>query len=286
MHKVAIIANTGKPAAVEMGARLLDWLEQRTNCVILNQEGAVRVGRPDLAKAPSDPAWGEVQLVIVLGGDGTLIRAARAVAPWRVPVLGVNMGHLGFLTEVENDYLFEEIDQFLTGHYQVEERMMLAARVIREGGVVYESSALNDAVVSKGPMARMIHLVVTVGETVVARYPADGVIIATPTGSTAYSLSAGGPIAAPNLDILLITPICPHTMSTRALVVSGQERVTAEVAESPGEVGLSLDGAEPFKLKKGDRVEVSRAPHVARLVRRQGYRFYDVLRQKLADPAR
>lgn len=286
LQKVAIIANTGKPAALQMAASLLQWLEQREITVVLHEEGAVSLGRPELSVDPADPIWGQVTLLFVLGGDGTLIRAARTAAPWRIPVLGINMGHLGFLTEVEGEQLWTHVDEFLSGTYQVEERMMLSARVIRDGALVYEGWALNDAVVTKGPMARMVHLVVSVGETVVARYPADGVIVATPTGSTAYSLSAGGPIASPNLDVLLVTPICPHTMSTRALVVSGQEQVAVEVAETPGEVGLSMDGAEPFGLRRGDRVEVSRAPHVARLVRRHGYRFYDVLRQKLADPLR
>jgi NAD+ kinase len=286
LQTVAIIANTGKPAAVAMAGRLLDWLTSRSIPVMLGGQTAGRLGRPELAINPGDDRWAEARLLLVLGGDGTLIRAAQMVAPWRIPVLGINMGHLGFLTELDGEDLFADLEAVLEGGFGVEERMMLSARVIRGGETVFSGEALNDAVVSKGPMARMVHLVVTVGETVVARYPADGVIVSTPTGSTAYSLSAGGPIAAPNLDVLLVTPICPHTISTRALVVSGQEQVTVEVVLTPGEVGLSLDGAEPFRLEQGDRVEVSRAFHVARLVRRKSYRFYDVLRQKLGETVR
>jgi len=285
LQKVGLVINSAKSLAVRTGEQVVEWLEARSYQPLLLPEGAQAIGRPDLEVPPS-PIWGEAELVVILGGDGTLIRAAQMCAPMNVPMLGVNTGHLGFLTEIEGDELFEQLEPFLEGHYVVEERMMLTARVEREGQVVAEMTALNDAVVSKGPRARLVHLKVSVGGTVVARYPADGVVVATPTGSTAYSLSAGGPIVGPTVEVLVVTPICPHSMNSRSVVVAGTEQVTITVEESPGEVGLSADGCDPTRLFKGDVIRVSRAPYSARLIRRHSYRFYEVLRQKLANPWR
>ncbi len=283
MRKVALVINTDKALAIATGRDIITWLEARQIQPSLVQATAALVGRPDLG-SPGGADWGECEFLIVLGGDGTLIRAATQVAPLGIPILGVNTGHLGFLTEVENAELFDHLDQLLSGDVALEERLMLTARVFRAGQQVLEVTALNDAVVSKGPRARLVHLDVAVGGTSAARYRADGIIIATPTGSTAYSLSAGGPIVGPTVDVLLLTPICPHTMNSRAMVVAGTEQIAITVVESPGEVGLSADGSDPFTLLKDDVVKVSRSPFTAKLVRRPTYRFYDVLRKKLSDP--
>ncbi|MDF2628145.1 MAG: hypothetical protein K0R39_1976 [Symbiobacteriaceae bacterium] len=283
LRKIALVVNTDKPMALDAARQLIPWLEARSFGVLTSERAATLVGRPDLGQ-PRDERWAGAELIVVLGGDGTLIRAAQAMAPLQIPVLGVNTGHLGFLTELENSELMDEMDTILAGNYRIEERLMLSVTVEREGKVVFSTMALNDAVISKGPRARLAQLGVSVGDTVVARYPADGVIVSTPTGSTAYSLSAGGPIVGPTVDVLLITPICPHTMAARTIVVSGGEQVVVTVWESPGEVGLSSDGSEPIGLIPGDRVLVSRAPFSARLVRRHTYSFYDVLRRKLANP--
>lgn len=285
MQTVAVVINTDKVMAVDAGRALIPWLEARGIRPVLTPGGAARVDRLDLA-VPVGPAWGEAELLVVFGGDGTLIRAAQTVAPMGIPILGVNTGHLGFLTEIENGELFETLEQVFAGDIVLEERLMLQVRLERAGQAIMEATALNDAVVSKGPRARLVHLGVTVGATQVARYPADGMIVATPSGSTAYSLSAGGPIVGPTVDVLLVTPICPHTMTSRTIVVSGREQVTVTVLETPGEVGLSIDGSDPAALIVGDRVLVSKAPYGAKLVRRHTYRFYDVLRQKLSNPGR
>lgn len=285
MRKVALVINTDKPLALEAGRTILAWLEGKGFQPAIQHDAALKLGRPDLA-LPAGDAWAQAALLIVLGGDGTLIRAVKTVAPYGVPVLGINTGHLGFLTEIENGEIFEHLERFLAQDYLIEERLMICARVERQGKRLVQMTALNDAVISKGPRARLVHLAVDVGETRVARYPADGVIVATPTGSTAYSLSAGGPIVEPTVNCLLVTPICPHTMNSRTIVVGGGERVSVTILESPGEVGLSADGSDPFPLYPGDVVHVERAPYAARLVRRHSYRFYDVLRQKLADPSR
>lgn len=285
VRTVAVVVNTEKPLAVEAGQAITEWLENHGIRPMFPPEGADKVGRPDLA-VEGDLPWSKAELLIVLGGDGTLLRAAKRVAPMLVPVLGINTGHLGFLTEIENGEVFDHLAQFLAGEYLIEERMMLTATVERAGSVVAEVTALNDAVISKGPRARLVHLHVAVAGTYVARYPADGVIVATPTGSTAYSLSAGGPVVGPTVDVLLITPVCPHTMNSRSIVVAGEEEVTVTVEETGGEVGLSADGSDMLLLEPGDRIRVRRSPFKALLVRRESYRFYDVLRQKLASPGR
>lgn len=281
MRKVALVINVDKPMAVTTGERILQRFEASGTSVMLHPAAAQRLGRPDL-EVPQGPRWAEAEMTIVLGGDGTLIRAVQQVAPYGVPVLGINTGHLGFLTAFEGGDALSELDRVLAGDVLLEERLMLEATVLRDGQPLSVMPALNDAVISKGPRARMVHLEVAVGETQVARYPADGVIVATPTGSTAYSLSAGGPIVEPTVDCLMITPICPHTMSARSIVVGADVAVAIRVVASPGEVGLSADGSDPFPLIPGDVVRVVRAPYTARLVRLPGYCFYDVLRQKLS----
>jgi NAD+ kinase len=285
VRKVALVVNTDKPKAVAAGRDIINWLEGRTIQPMIAPEGAAKLNRPELAVVPGQE-WETAEMMIVLGGDGTLIRAAQTIAPTNVPVLGVNTGHLGFLTEIEHAELFDHLDDFLDGHYIIEERMMLTARVERAGRQLTEMTALNEAVIAKGPRARLIHLGVYVGDTQVAQYPADGVILATPTGSTAYSFSAGGPIVGPTVDVLLVTPICPHTMNSRTMVIPGNEQVSIVVIESPGEVGLSADGSDPYSLARGDVIRFNRAPHYARLIRRHPHRFYEGLREKLANPWR
>lgn len=285
MRRLGVVANLDKHHTFQAAEDLIKWLEQRGVEPVLNEEGALRLQRPDLAANPPG-SWKGVEFVVVLGGDGTLLRAARAAAPFGVPALGVNLGHLGFLTEIEANELFPALEEFLAGHYMIEERMMLRAVIRREGQELDPFLALNDIVIAKGPLARLVRLQIQVGGTLVATYPADGVIIATPTGSTAYSLSAGGPITEPNLDVILVTPICPHTFYSRPLVVAPDRTVQVTVMENQGGTALTIDGQTGFQLQTGDEVLVSRADEVARLLRREGFRFYDVLRRKLTEPGR
>lgn len=278
MNRVGLAINEGKEEAKQAAARLIPWLMERGVAVALNTTGGEAMGRPDLVV----PGWEGSDMLVVLGGDGTLLRATKQVAAQRMPVLGINTGHLGFLTETEGQDAEVELAEILAGNYRVEERMMIDVAVVRDGETVERSVALNDAVVTKAA-GRLVNLSVTVGETPVVRYKADGVIVATPTGSTAYSLSAGGPIMQPNLQALLITPICPHTMNARALVTGADETVYILIENSEGL--LSVDGRDPVVLRAGDRLAMRRSELNARLVRRHTYRFYEVLRQKLARPS-
>jgi NAD+ kinase len=224
----------------------------------------------------------ELDLLLTLGGDGTLLRGARLVALDAVPVLGINLGHLGFLTAAMPDELEAAIRAFLAGDYTLDARMALAIEAVREDGARSGSYvALNDAVLHKGGAARVIRLKVTAWEESVGTYSADGIILATPTGSTAYSLSAGGPIVHPTVDCIVATPISPHTLSFRPLVLPADETITVEVLGPSEELVLTIDGQESERLAPGSRVVIRRAPDPVRLVRFTGQTFFSTLRRKL-----
>lgn len=223
-----------------------------------------------------------LDLLLTLGGDGTLLRGARMVAPHGVPVLGINLGHLGFLTSIGPQDLETSLDAVLAGEFVFDARMVLEARAESGDGEVRGSYlALNDVVLHRGGVARMIRISVHAHHEEVGTYSSDGIILATPTGSTAYSLSAGGPIVAPSIDCIIATPICPHTLAVRPLVLSARETVSIEVLPPSEQVILTIDGQEGVGLSQGDRLVVSRAPTPLRLVRFPGQTFFSTLRRKL-----
>lgn len=229
-----------------------------------------------------DPA--SLDLLVSFGGDGTLLRGARMVAPHHTPVLGVNLGHLGFLTSVGPDHLAEVFDALEAGAFWLDTRSTLEARVIsRDGARGRQYLALNDAVLHKGGFARVIRLAVFVGDEreEVGAYAADGIILATPTGSTAYSLSAGGAIVAPGMDCLLATPISPHTLAVRPLVLPADTRIEVEILQPGTEAVLTIDGQEGEPLSHGDRLVVNRGRATVPLVRFPGQSFFPTLRRKL-----
>lgn len=227
---------------------------------------------------------GRVDLLLTFGGDGTLLRGARMVASHHTPVLGVNLGHLGFLTSIRPEELEGSLAMLLRNEYRLDTRFTLQARVVRHDGT--ESTpylALNDAVLHKGGFARVIRLVVRVGQDgeEVGAYSADGLILSTPTGSTAYSLSAGGAIVVPSMECLLATPICPHTLAVRPLVLPADMPIEVEIREPSAEVVLTVDGQEGEALVPGDRLVVSRGEATVPLVRFPGQSFFSTLRRKL-----
>ncbi|MGD0152145.1 MAG: NAD(+)/NADH kinase [Thermacetogeniaceae bacterium] len=226
---------------------------------------------------------GTVDLIIVLGGDGTLLSTARRTAGLGIPILGVNMGHLGFITDMEMQDLFPSLDQLVRGDYLVEPRMMLDAEVRRDGRSVARFLALNDAVVTKGPLSRMITLEAYVGGEYLAAYRADGIIISTATGSTAYSLSAGGPIVSPELDLMIVTPICPHTLYARPFITADRHTIRIVLKSDPQDVMLTIDGQTGFSLCKDDQVLVGKAAAAANLVRLRGRPFFEIVRLKLRE---
>src|ERR1700757_465815 len=237
---------------------LIAWLRDRKIDVHVDVEtqGGVEINVPCIARE----AMGEkVDLLIVLGGDGTLLAAARALKAHNVPILAVNLGSLGFLTTITLDQLYPMLEQVLEGHHRTSERMMLEAQILRRGKVSEHQTALNDAVVNKGALSRMLDFDLYVDSDHVARYRADGLIVATPTGSTAYSLAAGGPIIHPDIDAFVITPICPHMLTNRPLVIPDTARVEVRFPATGEPVFLTIDGQIGFQLQPQDSVVITKA---------------------------
>lgn len=261
-------------------------LEELESCAAeLGLELAMHGELLDLAGdgvADLEESWSDVGCLLTLGGDGTLLRGARMAGPRDLPVLGCNMGHLGFLTAVPLAELGNALGRLVAGDYHEDPRLALDVRVRRRNGETTERYyGLNDVVVHKSGFARMVTLRVWGDEEEIGQYSADGIVISTATGSTAYSLSAGGPILAPNLDALVATPICPHTMAIRPVVLPADTRIGVEVVSGEEETIVTVDGQVGGGVADGDRVEAARSPHPVRLVRFPDQEFFSVLRQKL-----
>jgi NAD+ kinase len=278
--RVGIVAKPDAAEAPGIVRRLIEWLGARGLAVLLDKETASLVADLSLPQASRSDLPGQVDVIVVLGGDGTLLGVARAVGALGVPILGVNLGGLGFLTATTLDEMMPALEAFLAGRMVIEERMMLAARVRRNAAAGGEFLALNDVVIMKSAMSRIIDLSVAVDGEPATAYRADGLIIATPTGSTAYSLSAGGPILFPTMDAVVLTPICSHTLTNRPIVLPGTQRIEVTLLSSQ-EIVLTVDGQVGFGLRERDSVEVARAASRIRLVRFPHKHFFSVLRTKL-----
>jgi NAD+ kinase len=279
MKKIAIFAKVHDPRCQGVADELIPWLEAK-GCTPLVEahlarhlEGSGGVEREEIPD--------QADLVVVLGGDGTLISVARLVGDREVPILGVNLGSLGFLTEISLDELYPALESCLKGDYAVSERMMVRAELFRSGERVAEYRVLNDVVINKGALARIIDLETLVDDRYLTTFKADGLIISTPTGSTGYSLSANGPIIHPELDCLVITPICPHTLTNRPIVVSSDAAITLNVKSLNEDVFLTLDGQVGLELRCGDQLRIRRAEHRTRLVQSRTRDYFEVLRAKL-----
>lgn len=259
---------------------LIAWLRERDIEPILDLETQACLD-PRIAGNSRESLGEKVDLLVVLGGDGTLLSAARALHGHPVPILAVNLGALGFLTSVTLDELYPVLEQAVAGKQAISERMMLEAAVLHNGAAAQSHRALNDAVVTKSALARMLDFDVYVDKSHVGRYRADGLIVATPTGSTAYSLAAGGPIIHPDLDAFVITPICPHMLTNRPLVVPGSATVEVDISAAEEPVYLTLDGQTGLQLGPTDRVSITKSPTKVKLVRPPNKTYYEILRNKL-----
>jgi len=260
--------------------KLLDWLIAHGLTPVLEKEVAALVPSVSVETALKSDLPGQVDLLIVLGGDGTLLSMARAVGDLGVPMLGVNLGGLGFLTATTLDEMVPALETVLAGGMDVEERMMLAARLLRGGQTVSEHIALNDVVITKSAMSRIIELAVSVDGRHATSYRADGLIVSTPTGSTAYNLSVGGPILFPTLDAVVLTPIAPHTLSNRPIVLPGPQRIDVTL-RGDQDVMLTMDGQVGVHLRERDVVQIEKAAARIRLLRFPQKDFFSVLRTKL-----
>ena len=272
IRKVVIFVNSIKEEAREIQGGVAEYCRARGS--------EVQVLPVDGAATPSvDP---DVELAITLGGDGTLLYGARALAGADVPILAVNLGDFGFITEITHHEWTEALDKYLAGRLGVSKRIMFVAEVYRGGRLLTSFRGLNDAVVRSSRFSRIVRLRVRLSQTLVVRYRADGVIVATPTGSTAYSMSAGGPILHPEMDAFVLNPICPFTLSNRPIVVPGSESLEVEVEDRQRtDVILVTDGQENVALEPGDRVVVSRSDRHSWIILSDRRNFYEVLRTKL-----
>ena len=280
MTRVGLVAKPDAAQAQSVIQKLLEWFAGRGLTVVLEKETAGLVPSANVPAARKSDLPGQVDVLVVLGGDGTLLSMARAVGDLGVPILGVNLGGLGFLTATTLDELLPALETLLAGGMEVEERMMLSARLVRGGAPVSEHLALNDVVITKSAMSRIIDLSVTVGGRHAISYRADGLIISTPTGSTAYNLSAGGPILFPTMDTVVLTPIAPHTLSNRPVVVPAAQRIEITLRVDQ-DVMLTMDGQVGVPLREGDTVQVEKAAARIALVRFPQKDFFSVLRTKL-----
>ncbi len=279
MKKIGIIAKD-IPAALKAAKKLTVWLESRGKKVFIDRETAASIKQKGYDRAEL-PAL--VEMLIVLGGDGTLLSAARHVADahTNVPIFGVNLGSLGFIAEVSLDELYDNLEKAIAGKLETEDRMMLSTSVIREGKHIARYRVLNDAVINKGALARMMELRITVSDGHLTTLRADGLIVATPTGSTAYSLSAGGPIIHPTIHCFVVTPICPHTLSNRPIALPDTVVVTVCLTSQSEDVSLTLDGQIGFPLMPNDVVEIKRSRFKMRLIKHPTKSYYEILRSKL-----
>ncbi|HHW73651.1 MAG TPA: NAD(+)/NADH kinase [Firmicutes bacterium] len=283
MRGIGLIPNWQKENSALVVERICDFFEQRGVAIL--------TAAPEQTDYLAGGSLGErlnywrnrVDIFIVVGGDGTILRAARDLAAWEVPILGINLGHKGFLAEIEVEQMDRYLQYVLTGRYQFLERMMLQAAVMRKGEMMGQFIALNDIVISRGPFSRILTLNTTINDNFLESYSGDGVIIATPTGSTGYSLSAGGPIVNPSLELIVITPICPHSLNNRAVIATAEERICMRVDTRQAQVVLTADGQVAFSLEDGDEIFVQKSEQKVKLVHFGDNFFYRLLHQKLKD---
>ncbi|AIE87748.1 NAD(+) kinase [Fimbriimonas ginsengisoli Gsoil 348] len=271
-----MVTNTYRPDAIEAAVGVAKWLRARGNDVWVDSDTARHVELPVVRNSE----FGEADLVVAFGGDGTLIRAVHLCADFGTPILGVYFGRFGFVTQCTHEYLESCLTDFLEGRCSIESRMMLDAELMRAGQTVAHLSALNETVLQRAVVARMMTFQVTVDGHVLTSYPADGIIVATPTGSTAYNLSAGGPILDPKVHALVLTAIAPHTLNSRTLVLAAESEIVLKV-QSHGDAVLSADGQTRLHLLSGDEVRVRKSTRMTNLVSVQKDDFLIKLGQRL-----
>jgi NAD+ kinase len=281
MTRVAIVCKPHKEELARLVPELIAWLRQHDYEPLLDHEGGKYSQDAPWVDRAELPAYAPA-LVIVLGGDGTLLSVARIFAAVGTPILSANLGFLGFLTEVKLSDLYSTLESWCSGCHNLDQRAMLDARLWRQGAQHSCYTALNEIVVSKGDIARMGNFAVELDGKSVARFRADGVIVSTPTGSTAYTLAANGPILTPNVDALVVTPICPHLLTLRPIVVRGDSTLTVRIEGVPELALLTVDGQQAVELKKGDEVRCHRSSHTVNLVRLSESGFFEALRSKLS----
>jgi len=280
LKRIGVYAKKNHPDAEQIAIEICERFKRENIEVLLEDSLAEQVGQINGTSGEEIPAL--VDMVIVLGGDGTLISVARQIGAHNTPIVGVNLGQLGFLTEVTRDELPEMLERIIAEDYHVTDRMMLEAAIRREGQIVGKFTVLNDVVINKGALARIIDMETYVDGRYLTSYKADGLIVSTPTGSTGYNLAAGGPIIYPDINSLLITPICPHMLTNRPIMVWSRSLIEIKIKFEDDVVFFTGDGQVGRKLLPGDVVEVSRSESRTRLVASPSKDYFEILRTKLS----
>lgn len=279
MKTIGILTKPKFPDVKRILTDLVAWLRERKKEVVFDAKTAALIG--ESASHQKTQITTRSDMVLVLGGDGTMLSAARLLEERAVPILGVNMGGLGFLTEITLDQLYPALEKVFAQEFMVEERLMLRADIHRHGEHVAKATVLNDVVVSKGTLARMIEIQILIDGQFVTRLRGDGLIVSTPTGSTAYSLSAGGPIIHPTVQALILTPICPHTLTHRPLLVPRGVALEVTLTSQVEGAMVTFDGQVGVALVQGDTVAIAVSEHRTQLIRLPDRTYYDLLRRKL-----
>ena len=279
---IGIIIKNQDEAVVKTVTRLFDFLSEKNYKLILENTAEGIIKHAEVSIADRDSIGKSCDLAIIVGGDGTFLSAVRALADHKIPVLGINLGRLGFLVDISPDDMLENLEQILSGDYVDERRFLLSAQVIRDDEILFNADAFNDVVVHIRDVARMIEFETFINGQFVNYQRADGLVVSTPTGSTAYALSSGGPLLHATLDAIVLVPICPHTLTNRPLVVNADSLV--EVIIGKGEQStsqLTLDGQTAYHVRPGDRIQIKRKASYIHLVHPKSYDYYHILRKKL-----
>ena len=277
--KIGVFCKPKAPSATDILGRLIPWLRKQNYHIFLDTGTAAIIN--ETSSYEKREISQQADLLIVLGGDGTLLSVAHAAHPYNIPILAVNLGSLGFLAEISIDELYPTLENILAGKFEIENRMLLNACIWRNGEKVEDHNVLNDVVINKGAVARVINLQVLVNGQYMTSYRADGLIIATPTGSTAYSLSAGGPIIHPSMHTLVLSPICPFTLTNRSILIPDQSIIQVKLAAEYDDVRVTLDGQEGYDMRAGDILKIKKTKTSLQLIRGPNKNYYQILRDKL-----
>jgi NAD+ kinase len=280
--RLGIIPNLTKDKDLNVTRSMLNWFQNKNIELLLESDIAEKLDCINIG-CSRDKMYTCSDVIIVLGGDGTLLNIARQSAKYNIPLFGINLGHLGFLAEAEISDMYISLEKIIKGDYLIEKRMMLETFIDHSEDETKELLALNDICITRGLIPRLIGFSIFINDTFFEMYSADGIVVSSPTGSTAYSLSAGGPIVSPELKVMIITLICPHTLHNRPIVISDKDEVRIEISEENSEVVLSLDGQDSYKLNPSSVVKVRSSNFVTNLVKLKQRSFFDVLKKKTSE---
>lgn len=285
MKNIGVLVNTDRDVDLKYTKVLVENLcEARVNAILLSEiADKLDINNNYIVKTSEQKEiLEESEIIICLGGDGTFLKAARAVYKKNLPILGINLGNLGFLTEIEKNEIEDAVNCLISGKYILEERMMLESTIIRDGNVLGKDTALNDIVISRGALSRILRVKTYINDVFVDMFPGDGLIVSSPTGSTAYSLAVGGPIVEPDIDIIIVSPICPHILYSRSIITASDRKVKAVIDEDYShDAMVTVDGQMGYEIRGGDIVEVEKSSHTIKLIRINPKSFYNILRTKI-----